>query len=290
MWHIRMSIVGIATGCLLLLSLAPRAAAQCSLGSNYNGIALRAGSSFQAEKTTTFTHETQSQLTPPERPPELVARDGQGRVRLEMTGGKFKVEEGEGAGTESVQHMVTICDPVSQKLVRLDTLNKTATIMTRGPLSQRSAAQPQSAIQMQRPYCKTFASAQSMGNIQREDLGHQNIEGFDALGVRSTRPMHPLLNGEGTAPSFTTETWCSEELGVMLLQVHETAGPAEAKTETRLTKIVPGEPDPALFQIPPDYRIVERVPEERKPGQMGTPGISSTIQRPAPEPVAAPPQ
>lgn len=288
MWHIRMSFVGISTGCLLLLSLAPRAAAQCSLGSNYNGIALRAGSPFQAEKTTTFTHETQSQLTPPERPPELIARDGQGRVRTEMTGGKFKVEEGEGAGTEDVQRMVTICDPVSGKLVRLDTISKTATIMARGLLSQRSATQPHTGMQIQRPFCSTFAPGLSVGNVQREDLGHQDIEGFDAQGVRTTRPSHALLNGEGTAPSFTTETWCSEELGVMLLQLTLPTGSSQTRTEHKLIKIVPGEPDPALFQIPPDYRIVERVPEERKPGQMRTLGVGSTA--PAPVPAEAPPQ
>jgi len=283
-----MITVGIAAGCLLLLGLAPWAAAQCSMGSNYNGIALRAGSPFQAEKVTTFAHETQSQLTPPERPPELVARDSQGRVRTEMTGGKFKVEEGEGAGTEDVDRMVTICDPVSGKLVRLDTLSKTATILNRGPVSQRSTPQPQGGTQIQRPYCPTFAPVQSVGNIQREDLGHQSIEGYDAQGVRTTWPAHALLSGEGTAPAITTEKWCSEELGVTLLNVTQRTEPAQTKTEQRLTKIVLGEPDPSQFQIPPDYRIVERIPEERKPGQMKPLGGVTTA--PAPVPAEAPPQ
>lgn len=288
MWHIRLSIVGIAAGCLSVLSLTPGAAAQCSMGSNYNGIALRPGSPFQAEKVITFAHETQSQLTPPERPPELVARDGQGRVRTELTVGEFKVEEGEGAGTEAVEKMVTICDPVIGKLVRLDTLNKTATIMTRGILSQRSAAQPHAGTQIQRPFCSTFAPGLSVSNAQREDLGHQSIEGFDAQGVRTTRPSHALLNGEGTAPSFTTETWCSEELGAMLVRATLPTGSSQAKTEQKLTKIVAGEPDPTLFQIPPDYRVVERIPEERKPGQMKPLAVGSTTQ--VPVPVEAPPQ
>ena len=290
MWRTRTSIVGIAAGCLLLLSFAPRAAAQCSMGSNYNGIALRAGSPFQAEKTTTFTHEIQSKLITPERPPGLVARDSQGRIRVEMTMGKFKVEAGEEAGTEAVQHMITICDPVSQKLVRLDSLSKTATIMSRGPGSLRGGIQPQGGMQIQRAYCTVFAPVPGVGALEREDLGRQIIAGWDAQGVRTTRPLHALLNGEGAAMTSTSETWCSEELGVMLLQVMQATGPAQTKTEMKLTKIVPGEPDPALFQIPPDYRIVERVPEERKSGQMGTLGISSTIQRPAPVPVEAPPQ
>jgi len=288
MWHIRMTIVGIAAGGLLLLSIAPRAAAQCSMGSNYNGIALRAGSPFQAEKTTTVTQEAPSKFNSPVRPPELVARDGQGRIRTELTGGKFQVEEGEGAGTESVQQMITICDPVSQKLVRLDTLSKTATIMTRTPGSPRSGTQPQAGMQTQRAYCSMFAPMLSGGNLQREDLGHQSIEGWDALGVRTTGPMHTLLNGEGTAPTTTSESWCSEELGVMLLQVTQATGPVQNKTEMKLTKIVPGEPDPSLFQVPPDYRVVERVPEGRNNGKMGTLGISSSTQVPVPE--EAPPK
>jgi len=283
-----MSFVGIAVSGLLLLSFAPAAATQCSMGSNYNGIALRAGSPFQAEKTTTFTHEMKSQLIPPERPPELVARDGQGRIRTETTGGKFKVEEGEGAGTEAVQHTVTICDPVSQKLVRLDTLNKTATVQAPPLGTLRSGTPPQGGIPMQRAYCRMFAPTQSVGNMQREDLGHQNIAGWDAQGVRITRPMHELLNGEGTAATSTSETWCSEELGVMLLQLNETAGPAQTKREVKLTKIALGEPDPALFQIPPDYRIVERVREERRNGQVRPPGAGPAIQPSAP--VATPPQ
>jgi len=288
MWHTIRSIVGIAAGGVLLLSLAPRAAAQCSLGSNYNGIALRAGSPFQAEKVTTFVHETQSQLTPPERPPALVARDGQGRIRTEMTGGKFKMEEGEGAGTEAVQHIITICDPVSQKLVRLDTLNKTATVQAPPLGTLRGGIHPQAGTPMQRAYCKTFAPMFSAGDLQRDDLGHQTIEGWDTQGVRTTRPLHPLLNGEGTAPTITSETWCSEELGVMLLQVTQTTGPVATKMEMKLTKIVPGEPHPALFQIPPDYRIVERVPPERTNGQLRPFGAGPATQ-PA-TPAAAPPQ
>ncbi len=282
------SIIAIAAGGLLLLSLAPRAAAQCSMGSNYNGVGLRAGSPFQAEKVTTLFHETQSKFAPQERPPMLVARDGQGRIRMEMTGGKFKVEEGEGAGTEAVQHMVTICDPVSQKLVRLDTLRKTATIMPRIPESPRSGAPPQVGTPIQRAYCRTYAPIASVGTLQSADLGHQSIEGWDTQGVRTTRPMRAVINAEGTPETATTETWCSEELGVMLLRVTQVTGPFATKTEMKLTKIALGEPDPELFQIPPDYRVVERVPDERKPGQLRPIGVGSATQPSAP--TTAPPQ
>ncbi len=99
--------------------------------------------------------------------------------------------------------------------------------------------------------------------------------------------MPAILNGEATTATSTTELWCSEELGALLLLVRQT-GTTQTKMEMKLTKIVPGEPDPALFQIPPDYRVVERVPGERRNGQLRTSGAAPAIQQSAP--AATPPQ
>jgi hypothetical protein len=275
MWRTKTSIIAIAAGGLLLLSLAPRAAAQCWLGSSYDGIALREGNPFQAEKVTTFTRGPEGKVTPTEQPPALVARDSQGRVRMGLTAGKFKVEEGEGAGTEAVQRLVTICDPVSQKLVRLDTLNKTATVWGQAPGPLRSGTQPQVS------FCTAYPPMRAIKNAQTEDLGHQTIEGIDARGVRTTRQMPAIHNGKATTTESTTEMWCSDELGVELLRVQQT-GTTTTKMEMHLIKIALGEPDPALFQIPPDYRVVERVPEETKPGQLRPIGVGSATQPSAP--------
>lgn len=280
MWRTKTSIIAIAAGGLLLLSLAPRGAAQCYLGSNYLGIAVRSGNPFQAEKVTTFTREPQGRVMSSLQPPTLIARDGQGRVRMEMTEGKFKVEEGEGAGTEAFQHIITICDPVSQKLVRLDTLNKTASVTQTPELGTlRSGVQPQVA------FCKAYP--RGIGNTQTEDLGHQTIEGIDTLGVRTTRQMPAIHNGEATTTDSTTEMWCSDDLGAELLRVQQT-GTTTTKMEMKLTKIALGEPDPALFRIPPDYRVVERVLDERKPSQLRSIGVGSATQPSAP--TTAPPQ
>jgi len=288
MWRTRMSIAGVAAGCLLLLSFTPQAAGQCYLGSNYLGIAVRSGNPFQAEKVTTFTREPQGKIMPSLQPAALIARDSQGRVRVEVTEGKFKVEEGEGAGTETVQQMIAICDPVSQKLVRLDTLNKTATVTQTPELgSLRNGIQPQAGIQTQHSFCSVLAPMLGVGNTQKEDLGHQTIEGMDAQGVRGTRPMPAIINGEATTATSITELWCSEELGALLLLVRQT-GTTQTKMEMQLTKIALGEPDPALFQIPLDYRIVERVPEEGRNGQLRPSGAGPAIQPSTP--AAAPPQ
>lgn len=120
-----------------------------------------------------------------------------------------------------------------------------------------------------------------IGDTQAEDLGRQSIEGIDAQGVRTTRQMPAIHNGEATTTKNITEMWCSDELGALLVQVRQT-GTTQTKMEMKLTKIALGEPDPALFQIPPDYRIVERVPDERRNGQMGTLGVGPAIQLAAP--------
>jgi hypothetical protein len=271
----RASILLFAVSCLGLLGLGQRAVAQCSAGSQWDGVALQAGSPFQAEKTTTLTREREGKVVPSESPSMLIARDGQGRVRTERTEGKFKVEEGEGVGTEAVQHIITICDPVGQKLVRLDTLNKTATVQV------HSAGVLGSGTRSQGAFCSVYAKRQNGSNSQKEDLGHQTIEGLDAEGIRTTRSSPAIRNGEAMIAQSVSEAWCSDELGALLLQSRQT-GTLQQKVETKLTKIARGEPDPALFQIPADYRIVERVPEVRRNEQMGTVASVPATQAPVP--------
>lgn len=91
--------------------------------------------------------------------------------------------------------------------------------------------------------------------------------------------MSTIRNGEATTVQSVAEVWCSDELGALVMQVRQT-GVMGQKTETKLTKIARGEPDAVLFQIPADYRIVERIPEERKSGQTGTVG-SGPVTQPA---------
>jgi hypothetical protein len=275
MRSMRTNILLFAASCLVMLGFVQRAAAQCAPGTQWDGIALQTGSPFQAEKVTTFTPQPERKVVPPEYPVTHIARDGQGRVRTERAEGKFKVEEGEGAGTEAVQHIIMICDPVSQKLVRLDTMSKTATVHSRPAGSLGGGTLGQGA------FCSVFASKKSSGGAQKEDLGHQPIEGLDAEGVRTTRSSQFIHNGEATNAPNVSEVWCSEELGALLVEVHQ-MGIMRHKLETKLTKITRGEPDAGLFQIPTDYRIVERMPEEKGSWQIRSVGSGDSIQLPVP--------
>lgn len=239
--------------CILSLIFAAFADAQCALGGRDVGdIGAVPGNPFHAERVTTFTGPARAFVVARERPPQLVARDSQGRVRVEAVGNKYQVKTGIEAGSEVEQHLVTICDPASQTMTQLDTLNRTARVMHVPMAIAQRAAHPRE------PFCA--ASRLPVSRIRpAEDLGHRTIEGVDAEGVRVTmQPLSALPNGE-TPGASVIERWCSEELAAVVLQ--ETANSkSRSKTSTALTKLERQEPDSALFQIPADYTINELVP------------------------------
>jgi hypothetical protein len=52
-----------------------------------------------------------------------------------------------------------------------------------------------------------------------------------------------------------TETWTSPDLKTVVLS--KSSDPRYGESTTKLTDIVMAEPDPALFQIPGDYSVVD---------------------------------
>ena len=80
------------------------------------------------------------------------------------------------------------------------------------------------------------------------------IEGFAVTGSRRTH-ANEASDAKDKLQKAVTESWFSPELKVELLS---TAQVAQSATQTtRLMYIVPGEPDPALFQAPADYDVQE---------------------------------
>jgi hypothetical protein len=247
----------IATGSLMIVLGCGRAAsAQCSYGTlQFGNVSLQPNNPFQGEYSTTMTPAPLAGMTL--LPPALhsVARDAEGRVREERAAGKFKVKTADGGETERDQHLITICDPVSQKLIRLDTLNKTATVS--GP--RVGLVRPGFTLnRAPQPFCSSYLKRySSRPRMQSENLGSQTISGVDAQGLRTWMFLEaPAGSGAQRAPSYQ-DHWCSEELGAIVMQAFASSG-AERRNETVLKNIERTEPDAALFQIPPDYTIEER--------------------------------
>jgi hypothetical protein len=84
-----------------------------------------------------------------------------------------------------------------------------------------------------------------------EDLSTQSIEGVLAEGMRTTTILPEGLQGNDRPIRVVQETWVSNELGLTLLEKH--SDPRRGEWVTRVTSLDRSEPDPALFQVPPDY-------------------------------------
>jgi hypothetical protein len=82
-----------------------------------------------------------------------------------------------------------------------------------------------------------------------EDLGEMFLEGFAVTGSRRVRGS----DGTAAEQAGVTEVWFSPELKVELSVISQET--RSVTRSTRLTNIVPGEPDPALFQAPADYQV-----------------------------------
>jgi hypothetical protein len=88
-------------------------------------------------------------------------------------------------------------------------------------------------------------------------LGTKTIEGVSATGSRTTRTMNPGTMGNDRPIVFISDTWASTDLKVTVLT--ETDDGQAGHSTMKLVNIVRSEPNPALFQIPPDYTVKENV-------------------------------
>jgi hypothetical protein len=95
------------------------------------------------------------------------------------------------------------------------------------------------------------------GQVNRQDLGEQTIEGVIARGVRTTTVIAAGAVGNEQPITIVSEQWSSSDLQVQIQTRH--SDPRSGETTYRLTNINRNEPDRALFQLPSDYTIRETV-------------------------------
>ncbi|HEY1804040.1 MAG TPA: hypothetical protein VGG45_06125 [Terracidiphilus sp.] len=99
-----------------------------------------------------------------------------------------------------------------------------------------------------------------------EDLGIRSFEGVDALGTRDTTTYNQGVIGNDTRFSVMREFWFAEKLGIDL-QV-EISNPLFGKEIFTITDLSAAEPDPALFQLPEGFTVVDqRKPATSSPDQ-----------------------
>ena len=215
------------------------------------------------------THITQNQMQ------TKVYRDSAGRTRTERP-----LMMGPGAPDSPL--VVEITDPVAGVHYTLDTQNKITHRVTVDP--QRVAGglgntvvpnprvigasgpvllshPPPQSGSLQQTQIVLSQSAASGPNVRKPDvteekLAPQMIEGVLAEGVRRTTTIPVGAQGNDRPFSITSETWTSSDLkGLMVLSKNN--DPRSGENTVKLTNISRNEPDPSLFQPPPDYQIVD---------------------------------
>jgi hypothetical protein len=90
-----------------------------------------------------------------------------------------------------------------------------------------------------------------------EQLGTQTFDGgIVAEGTRRTMTYPVGFQGNDRPINVILETWMSRELNLIIFS--KNIDPRAGENTTRFQNLNRVEPDPALFQPPPDYRIVDQ--------------------------------
>ncbi len=118
------------------------------------------------------------------------------------------------------------------------------------PEKERTGSQPE-------PVVKGFKSTEKPSDRRKnESLGNQVIEGVTAQGTRVTTTIPTGEIGNIRPIEVVDERWYSNELQIPVLTKH--SDPRSGETIYRLQNINRSEPDHSLFEVPADYKIVDR--------------------------------
>jgi len=88
-----------------------------------------------------------------------------------------------------------------------------------------------------------------------EDLGQGTMLGMETHGYRTTVTYNPGRIGRDKPKVITREFWYSPKLGIDLKSMLDS--PQTGKQVFSVKKLTTSEPDPALFEIPRGYKVVD---------------------------------
>lgn len=94
------------------------------------------------------------------------------------------------------------------------------------------------------------------GSRQHEDLGASSTEGVDTHGYRETLTVNPGVLGNDKPMVTKREFWYSPELAINLISIVDS--PQSGKQIFTVKDLATSEPEPTLFNVPDDYRVVDR--------------------------------
>ena len=236
------------------------------------GIEAVTGAPFSAEEINETTQVLSDGNRIIRKTTARIYRDSEGRTRQEHPLQSPFTSETPG----DAPRFVTINDPVAGANYTLNSPNKTAQKMLF--LSSKRMVSARRVLSLSSD--QTSTPPQATNRVGRpiegpqsttESLGTRTIEGFEVQGTRSTMTIPANQLGNERPIEIVSERWYSPALHMPLLM--KTNDPRFGESFTRLTNISVDEPDPSLFQIPPDYTV-----EERQPSGPGFSGWSTSTK------------
>jgi hypothetical protein len=199
-----------------------------------------------------------------------VSRDSQGRTRQDAA-----LPAIGNLSAASAPHLVFIQDPVAGTSYTLNLTDKTA---WKNPMPLAGTGGPSAAAGSGTFFIQTASgvppvppppppmialtkhlATDEQPEANTESLGSQTMEGVVVNGVRTTHTIPAGQIGNDRPISIVTEVWTSTDLRTIVSSNRN--DPRMGEQTFRLTNIVRAEPDPSLFTVPADFKIIDGGPK-----------------------------
>ncbi|MFZ0639828.1 MAG: hypothetical protein WA020_00535 [Candidatus Acidiferrales bacterium] len=180
-------------------------------------------------------------------------RDSAGRTRTErpLPGGFVPSQSAPSL------RLIEIRDPVAGVQYVLDAEHHVAYRLPFSVLTPQESSSEEASTALS-PQVKSASAAPDDPDRPQhtsESLGTEVMEGVSVQGHRTTT-VYPTGSLNNDRPiTRTCENWYSADLNMPVL--YKCSDLLNGDYTTRLTNINRAEPDPSLFQVPPDYQIVD---------------------------------
>jgi hypothetical protein len=176
-----------------------------------------------------------------------VARDGRGRIYEERW-----LLVPKDSGVQSRMNVIQIADANEHTLYNCFVFERRCTLL-------KFAEQAMSSYKP--PVIPSGPLGNGKGFTTHLDLGVRTIAGLDTTGTRETTTLNPGAVGNDRVFVTVREFWQAPQLGVNLLSSVD--GPQTGRQTFTLSDVSLSEPDPALFELPEGYEVLDR---RQKPG------------------------
>jgi len=169
----------------------------------------------------------------------VVARDMDGRIFQER---RTFVPVPDPNNRQSMVRVVDYADPVAHTLYNCNPYSKVCNLFTYHPIMDA----PERPAGLQ-PGGRTY--------LTRENLGTDTLEGQEVLHTREALTLTAETVGNTKTILRTVDYWYSPALGVNVKVVRH--DPRDGDQTLWLTNLTLSAPDPSIFQVPSDYRIID---------------------------------